>query len=288
MKRSMAVALAGGLALTLAGRPAGANLLAYEGFDYGAAGATIQGQNGGTGWAGGWTAGGYNASIHTNYVAGASSLTYPGLLTGGKSMTTVSEPAISGLVRNFAAPLGAANTTEYFSFLARPDGALSGGTFNNYFGMYLNASTGNDMFIGKPGNGPINQFALETRGGVMQAASGVSINPQQTYLLVVRADFTASFDRFTLYVNPLVGSPEPAFGTVKNDSDVGTVSGVTLYSTGAYSLDEIRVGTTFADVTPRAGGTSVPEPGAAVCLLTGLVGLWGVTRRRRARLESRV
>ena len=283
MKFSVAMVLAGSLTLMFAARPAHANLLAYEGFDYSPTAGTIQGQSGGTGWAGAWNAGGFNASIHTNYQVGASSLGYPGLLTGGNRMTTASEPAISGIVRNFAAPLGAANTTEYLSFLVRPEGTLNQGAFNGYFGLYLNASTGSDMFVGKPGNGPIGQFDLETRGGTMQAASGVSITPQQTYLLVVRADFTASLDRFTLFVNPTAGSAEPAFGTVKNDSDVGTVGGVTLYSTGAYSLDEIRIGTTFADVTPRAGGTSVPEPGAVTCLLTGVVGLCGMIRRRRKR-----
>ena len=195
-------------------------------------------------------------------------------------MDTVSEPAISGIVRNFASPLGAAGTTRYVSFLMRPEGTLNTGAFNGFFGLYLNASTGNDMFIGKPGNGPLNQFTLETRGGTMQAASGVNINAQQTYLLVVRADFTASNDRFTLYANPSVGSAEPALGTVKNDSDVGAVGGVTLYSTGAYSLDEIRVGTTFADVTPLASGASVPEPGAVLSGLTGLISLWGMMRRR--------
>jgi hypothetical protein len=46
---------------------------------------------------------------------------------------------------------------------------------------------------------------------------------------------------------------------VKTGSDVGPVTGLTIYSTGQFSIDEIRVGTTFADVTP-----AVPEPSAAL------------------------
>jgi hypothetical protein len=68
------------------------------------------------------------------------------------------------------------------------------------------------------------------------------------------ADFAAGNDKFTLYVDPTPGGAEPLTGTVKQDRDVGTVSALMLYSTGAFSVDEIRIGTTYADVT------STPEP----------------------------
>ena len=79
----------------------------------------------------------------------------------------------------------------------------------------------------------------------------------QTVLLVLRVDFFAGIDRLTLYANPTPGAAEPFLGAVKQDRDLGTVTGLTLYSTGAFSVDEIRVGTTFADVVPTA---AVPEP----------------------------
>jgi hypothetical protein len=50
-----------------------------------------------------------------------------------------------------------------------------------------------------------------------------------TALLVVKAEFTADIDKFTLYVNPLPGGTDPAVGTVKNNADVGTVNGLTIY-----------------------------------------------------------
>jgi len=69
-------------------------------------------------------------------------------------------------------------------------------------------------------------------------------------LLVVKAEFTDGMDRLTLYVNPQVGAPEPTTGIVKQDRAFGLLDSVLLYSTGAFSLDEIRIGETFQSVTP--------------------------------------
>jgi hypothetical protein len=49
--------------------------------------------------------------------------------------------------------------------------------------------------------------------------------------------------------------------------------GLTVYSSGAFSLDEIRLGETFADVVP------VPEPSAAWLLLLGSVLLLKVRKQ---------
>jgi hypothetical protein len=90
---------------------------------------------------------------------------------------------------------------------------------------------------------------------------------------VLKAEFAAGNDRFTLYVNPTPGAPEPGAGVVKNNSNVGNVAGLTIYSTGAFSIDEFRLGETFADVTP------IPEPASAVIALCAALGLVGTGRR---------
>lgn len=136
--------------------------------------------------------------------------------------------------------------------------------------------TGDDLFIGKPGAGATNRYVVENRGGAGQVASGVTPVVGQEAFLVLRADFAAGNDKFTLYVNPTPGGPEPASGAVKTDLDLGTVPGLTIYSTGAFSLDEIRVGTTFADVAPSA----VPLPSAAGGGLVLLVGCGGAKLAR--------
>jgi hypothetical protein len=78
----------------------------------------------------------------------------------------------------------------------------------------------------------------------------------QTALLVVKAVFGQTLDTFTLYVNPAPGGAEPTSGFTKRDANLSTVTGLTIYSTGGFGMDEIRVGETFQDVTP-----AVPEPG---------------------------
>ena len=113
---------------------------------------------------------------------------------------------------------------------------------------------------------------LEDRGGALQISSGVPTVVGETVFLVLKAEFTAGNDQFTLYVNPVPGAPEPGAGTVKNNSNVGTVAGLTIYSTGAFSIDELRLGETFADVTPV-----VPEPA------TWLIALFALTPRLRRR-----
>ena len=254
----------------------------YEGFDY-PAGSTLVGQNGGNGFAGGWISGGFNANPanDNDYVISSGSLSSPNLLTSGNRVSTGPHGTISGLTRNLASPLGTPGTTAYLSVLLRPDGTIGAGVFNGFFGIYLDSPVEPDIFIGKPGGGALGEYVVEDRGGGGQVSSGIAVDLTKAALLVLRADFHANSalpDKFTLYVNP--GATEPSVGAVKNDSNAGTISAVTLYSTGAYSTDEIRIGNTFADVAPQAGAAAVPLPGALVPGMVGAFVAAGVRRRR--------
>jgi hypothetical protein len=267
--------------LILAGSRCQADLVAYDSFSDTPVGGQLLGSpTSSMGFSDAWHPGGFSAGIFSNYTIASGSLSDGSLATTGNSISTAAQSTISGLSRDLTNPLGAAGTTDYISVLLRPDGAITGGTFNNYYGLYLNASTSsgnlsNDVFIGKPGNGPINDYDVETRGGTNQFDSGVAAVTGQTVLLVLRADFTAGLDNFTLYVNPPPGGTEPSSGTVKSDTDVGTVSSLTLYSTGAFSIDEIRIGTTYADVVPSI---AVPEPSSAALAATGILCLLAAPR----------
>jgi hypothetical protein len=245
------------IALVVMSQPARASQIAYEGFSL-----TFPAYNSGTGFSGAWAQGGFNA-FASGYTASESSLSYATLQTSGGSVSGGAFPAINGAIRHLALSLGADNTTVYLSFLIRPQGTLNDGIFNGFFGLTLNGSLGNDLFIGKPGGGAETQYVLETRGGSGQIPSGTSAVVGQTALLVVKAQFLSGNDIFTLYVNPAPGGSEPASATVKTDLDLGIVSVLGIYSTGAFAVDEIRVGTTYADVTPQSpfAGT----PGAANC-----------------------
>jgi hypothetical protein len=243
------------LGTVLASLVAEAALHSYDGFDYTPAGSDLLGKNGGFGFGTAWRPGGFNASNNVNYDVQNGSLSFGPLLTSGQRVQTDAVGAIAGLTRDFSTPLGTAGTTRYASFLLRPEGTLQGGAFNGFFGIVFEQPLEPELFIGKPGATAIDRYVLEDRGGALQVASTLAPVVGQTVFLVVKAQFAAGNDQFTLYVNPTPGGPEPATGLVKNNSDIGTVAGVTLYSTGAFSIDEFRLGDTFADVTPI-----VPEP----------------------------
>ena len=99
-------------------------------------------------------------------------------------------------------------------------------------------------------------------------------------MLVAKVTFGAVTDTISLYVNPALGGGPPASPTVslavphaatlsQFDVDYGSLSG------GSTMFDEIRLGQTFADVTP------VPEPSSL--LLAGLAALGLHLKRRRVR-----
>ena len=242
--------LALAVALLVMSQPARASQVAYEGF----------GQsfpiyaNGGFGFSGPWAQGGFNA-FASGYTVNEDSLSYPSLQAGDAgSVSGGAFSAINGAIRNLAQPLGADNTTVYLSFLLRPDGTLDNGAFNGFFGVTLNGSLSNDLFIGKPGGGAVDQYVIETRGGIGQVPSGTSADVGHTALVVLKAQFLSGNDIFTLYTNPKPGGSEPSSGAVKSDLDLGTVSKVGIYSSGAFTVDEIRIGTSYDDVVPKNGG----------------------------------
>jgi hypothetical protein len=230
---------------------------AYEGFAL-----TFPQYNTGTGFSGPWQQGGFNV-FAAGYTANDGSLSFAGLQTSGGRISGGAFSGINGAVRNLAQPLGADHTTVYLSFLLRPQGTLNAGAFNGFFGVTLNGSLGQELFIGKPGAGAVDEYVLENRGGFGQVASGASTVVGQTALLVVRADFLPGNDIFTLYTNPVPGAPEPAGGAMKTDLNLGMVSRVGVYSTGAFSVDEIRLGARYADVTPKSAFAGAP--GAPNC-----------------------
>jgi hypothetical protein len=217
--------------------------------------------NGGTGFAGPWRQGGFNVSA-SGYVPRDRSLCHTRLDSEGGSVSGFAVQSIHGAIRDLAQPLGAG--TVYVSFLVQPQGNLHEGIFNGFFGLTLNGSLGNELFIGKPGGGATAQYVLENRGGFGQVPTSGATLPGRTTLLVLKAQFLPGNDHFTLYVNPAVGQAEPASGAVKTDLDLGTVSRIGLYSTGAFTIDEIRIATTYAEVLASGEAPRLDSQGCLV------------------------
>lgn len=235
--------------LLIVSGPARASQIAYDGF-----GESFPAYaSGGVGFSGPWIQGGFNVTA-SGYTQNPFSLSYPSLVAGTRGSVSGSAfDAINGAIRNLLQPLGADGTTVYLSFLLQTNGTLDQGVFNGFFGVTLNGSLFNDLFIGKPGGGAMDQYVIETRGGSGQVPSGTSTNVGQTTLLVLKAQFLPGNDVFTLYTNPKPGQPEPSGGAQKSDLDLGRVSAIGIYSTGAFTVDEIRIGTAYEDVVPKNG-----------------------------------
>jgi hypothetical protein len=254
--------------LAALGCVARADQLAYEGFSYEPAGAALLGQEGAgsMGFASAWRE--YdpwdNPAV---YAIASGSLADPacGLLNCGNHVTSSGchwEKNVY-IARTLGAAIGYPGTTTYVSFLLRPEGTLGEGIYGGYFGLELFGS-GTVLFVGKPGTGATNPYLISDLSG--GGAQSTTVVPQagRTDLLVLRADFDVSgtLDSFKLYVNPVPGAEEPALAdAVKVDSDVGTVTTIRIDGGGAFCIDEIRLGSTYADVTP------VPEPSILLLLL---------------------
>jgi hypothetical protein len=84
----------------------------------------------------------------------------------------------------------------------------------------------------------------------------VSAASNQTVLLVVKLEFNfGGPENFRLYVNPTPGNPEPVTPDAVITNDIGSQNGLAMnMGNGAVaSFDEIRLGNTFASVTPTTG-----------------------------------
>jgi hypothetical protein len=171
--------------------------------------------------------------------------------------------------RSLGTVLGADNTSAYFSFLMRPDAG---------YGFYGGINLGN-LYVGLSGNqtvfgleGPTNDLSL----------SSTPVVQGQTVFLVIRVDFLPGNDRVSLYMNPTPGQPEPsASSALKTDLDVGTVDSVTLNNYGGFTIDEIRVGSTFGAVTPLTAVSPAPAvSGFGLCALAAGMLLIGTLAHR--------
>lgn len=223
-----------------------AALLAYEPFDY-PPDAPIVGQTNGMGFTSAWVPGGFNARLFDLFRMNRGALIYPNLATKGTNHASAEAPppgtpGIAGVGCLLGTNLAVAGAKYYLSFLHQPDGE------EEYASVVVGTGEGKELSVGKSGS--VNEYHVSQRGGVGRVLSGVEPKVGQAAFLVVKMEFQEGPDRFTLYVNPTPGKPEPANGAVKDDLDLEFADTLFLYSRAAWSVDEIRLGTTWADVTP--------------------------------------
>lgn len=245
-----------------AANPLQAELIAHEGFAY-TAGEDLAGQNGGLGWSGPWgTPGGWPVTI------GA-----PGLnTTDGSAVTaprtdTTNDP-IAFYGRDLATALGTTDSTVYFAFELRPDEG-----YGFYGGLNLVGATGG-VYAGLSGNQ--TTYGLEGPGEGDLTLTSVPATVDEIVFLVVRIGFQSGADTIDLFVNPgaLLSTPD-----AMTSYDLGILDNIYLNNAGGYTTDEIRIGTTYADVM-------VPEPSSLSLAALGLTLVAFSARHLRRRNRS--
>jgi hypothetical protein len=239
-----------------------ATLIAEEEFNYGAG--ALAGQNGGTGWSGAWTVSGAGGAVTT-----------PGFSFTDSSLNVLQTAGLKanfadGNNGNFRLPILSPDdvgTTLYISFLGQ---ITTPGT--GYAGVSLFQGGAENLFLGKP-NASAN-WGFDTKGTNTKFTGTVPVTTLS--LMVFRIDFGAT-TTVSMYINPTLGT-EPTVADVTATRGAFTWDTIRIQSGGGTSggVDEIRIGDTYASVTP-----TVPEPGGIAALLGGTA-LLGVVRRRRA------
>lgn len=250
--------------------PGHAALIAYEGFETPGTytdGSPIVGISGGSGWTGAFTQGGA-LSFHGNSAG----------LTFGDLQTTVGQatvPLDGGNPFNFVqngrtfSPIGSGSL--WMSWLYAP-----GSPDSIYSGLGLSQTGGGELFyIGTDGNG---QLRIDTSGAGGTNASYGALTAS-TQFITVHVDYSTG--NVDVYRNPAPGGALGSAVASFSGISPGAVGSIVFLggANGTTSFDEIRLGTSYQDVSP------IPEP--AACLMLLAAGVMPLARRRRSASAGR-
>ena len=236
-------------------------LVAYEGFNY-SNGASLNGQNGGTGWSGAWVNDyGSGASLGVS----ATGLSYSGLSTTGKSATWASGG--NGISEDSRSLPLVNSGVVYIQFLAQFGATGGGGTPNLrlYSGSTLTGG------VGSSGAAPANVISIlgTDLNPLSNGTSSTSASLSSLNLIVTRIDYAANDTR--MWINPNLASFDY--------SNPGTPNAI--YSGLAPAFDTIAFYTRSpGTVDELAVYSAVPEP-SSYAAFAGLGALVFVAYRRR-------
>jgi hypothetical protein len=273
----MGVALVAG-ATCLFVQSAHATLLFQEGFNYTAA-SNLSGN-------GGWTGG-----SATNLQIGTSDLTYPGLLDlGGNSLVVLN--AKSTLDSNVFSGGPVTSGNLYYSFVIN---GTTAATNNSYMtgldpvgGSLTGSSDALAIYYGTSTAGNYRIGVRTTSGGSGAAYASTALALGTTYFIVAEYTFNANHqDSISLFLDPTPGGTQPAtpdaVQTQLTASVIGNIGDVAFKAQGVaygqWTVNDLNIGTTWADVTPAA--TVVPEPSTLALFGLGVLGLVFARRMRR-------
>ncbi|MEO5913378.1 MAG: GDSL-type esterase/lipase family protein [Luteolibacter sp.] len=233
-----------------------ATLIARDGFNY-TAGSALAGATGPIGFSSAYTAANAGCTISSP------GFTYGDLSVSGNKVDFVGTNANGnfGVLTNSPETPG---TTIYFSYLMRvnPTSGYAG------VSLYDGAAT-ETLFTGKRGGTP-NVFGLEPKVGTPLNST---VTCSHLSLVVCRIDFAAASATIKMYVNPQSGTEPTTPDLTVTRTSALVYDRIRIQGNGAVgSVDEFRLGDTFADVAPITYG-SIPQEivvcGSSVAAGTG-------------------
>jgi hypothetical protein len=229
----------------------------------------LNGQNGGSGWSGGWFGAG-DTVFHPglSYSDGTSSLDVAG---GAIQLSGSASGEFRNLFINL--PLG---TTLYVGFICQV-------TAGDLVGLNLNSAPNGqppELLIGKLRDSPnwgIQDFVGDSSISTVPAT-------EQSFLVLRIEVAPNGLDTFRLYVNPsLSAEPAAADASFITNNGAFSITQARVQETafgigGSVSsvFDELRFGATYGDVTPRV----VPEPSQIALIILGIAGAAGLSLRK--------
>lgn len=245
------------ITVTSAGPPA---FSAYEPFNYPAGAFSNATPCGGTGFTGNWVVPPGNATI-------VSGLSYTGLPTADNALQQANNGSGRSLA-TFSSTLSSG--TEYVSFLMQGSGDSGG----NWAGVFLEGDRATSLFAGFRGGYSASQTAFGlgyvTSSGTAPTSgtalgSSIAVSNTTVHLVVLRIDFNTSGtnDTVSLWIDPpaRTNAPGVAANVIYSSYDVGNISGIGLNlqgGTAAFTIDEIRVGNSYADVVGANLNPTIP------------------------------
>jgi hypothetical protein len=274
MKRSFLVFIISGVSAFIL-QTAQATLLFTDGFNYSTGGLNASDVSPAGLSGNAWSSG----SSHIAVVSG--NLTYAGLkdlggnevqdvwgISGGSVINTYTSQSSGSIYYSFLIDCTTApSATQFLTALNPGTGAPNGSSDALQVGVGA-AAGGYEIGLRTPGVGSINL-----------ASTVLSLNT--TYLVVAEYTFGTP-GAAALYLNPIAGGSQPTAnvslagnGTVTSIDDVG-FKAQTTPTAGTFLLDNLLIGTTWADVTP------VPTPEPATFALAG-IGMLSLVLMRRMR-----
>lgn len=256
---------------------ASATLFFEEGFNY-----TSGGLSGNGSWVGG----------SSGLTVGSANLSYPGLADAtspGNNLVVTSGGTAGSMTVPFTST-AITGGSVYYSFLAE---ATTLPTGNNYLTSLLPTGAtgpngGSDplaVYVGQQTAGSSYKVGVRHNGlgsGATYASANAAFTLNTANFFVVKYTF-GSGGTISLYVNPTPGGTEPtadvtagAGGTEASDLLLLGFKAQSSATAGVWQFDTLRVGDTWASVTPVA----VPEPSTCAIAVLAFAAS-GLARRLR-------